>query len=91
LSRTINPNIQDRLTILVAEDNPLNSRLLEARLVREGHDVVAVANGQACLDTVKARPQEFDAIFMDLQVFTVRSYRLPSVLILSSSILPRQN
>jgi hypothetical protein len=57
-----------KLRILVAEDNPLNSKILNLRLTRMGHHVTLTPDGQACADTFKARSDEFDVVLMDLQV-----------------------
>jgi CheY-like chemotaxis protein len=38
---------------LVAEDNPLNSRLLETCLIRRGHIAKVITDGQACAETFK--------------------------------------
>lgn len=54
--------------VLVAEDNPLNSRLLETRLVKRGHTVKVTVDGQACADAFRNSPEAFDVILMDLQV-----------------------
>lgn len=61
------PEIRN-LNVLVAEDNPLNSRLLEERLRKRGHVVTVKINGQACADAVKATPDGFDIVLMDIQV-----------------------
>ncbi len=60
-----------RVSILVAEDNPLNSRLLETRLSRRGHEVKGTVDGQACLEAYKASPDTYDVILMDIQVLVV--------------------
>jgi len=54
------------LNVLVAEDNPINARYIEALLGRIGHRVVVVGNGQEVLETLKQR--DFDCILMDLQM-----------------------
>jgi CheY-like chemotaxis protein len=59
---------QRKLKVLVAEDNPLNSKLLQTHLTRKGHYVWVAADGQACLDAFKDDPGAFDIILMDLQV-----------------------
>nr|DAZ85349.1 TPA_exp: phytochrome-3 [Monilinia laxa] len=61
------PKIRN-LNVLVAEDNPLNSRLLEERLRRRGHVVTVKINGQACADAVKTSPDGFDIVLMDIQM-----------------------
>lgn len=57
-----------KLNVLIAEDNPLNSRLLEMRLTKRGHDVEIAVDGQACIDAFKKNPEKFDVILMDIQV-----------------------
>jgi CheY-like chemotaxis protein len=59
---------QRKLRILIAEDNPLNSRILETRLSKRGHEMKITVNGQACVDAFKTSPEFFDVILMDLQV-----------------------
>lgn len=54
--------------VLYAEDNPLNSRLLETRLRKRGHSVRIAVDGQACIDVFRSSPHEFDIILMDIQV-----------------------
>ncbi|KAF7885871.1 uncharacterized protein EAF02_004380 [Botrytis sinoallii] len=61
------PEIRN-LNVLVAEDNPLNSRLLEERLRKRGHMVTVKINGQACAEAVMATPDGFDIILMDIQM-----------------------
>ncbi|CZR59465.1 related to phytochrome [Phialocephala subalpina] len=58
----------DKLNILVAEDNPLNSRLLQTRLSRKGHGVQVSVDGQSCANTFKQNPMLFDIILMDIQM-----------------------
>src|SRR5262245_30394342 len=50
--------------ILVVEDNAANREVLARRLTRQGHQVVAAANGAAALDLVGR--QEFDLVLLDL-------------------------
>lgn len=57
-----------RLRILVAEDNPLNAKILKMQLTRMGHEVTIVGDGQASLDKFKANSSYFDIILMDFQV-----------------------
>lgn len=54
------------LRLLVAEDNPVNTRLMSALLLRQGHAVQMVSNGR---DAVQAfQPGRFDAILMDVSM-----------------------
>ncbi|KAE9366127.1 hypothetical protein N431DRAFT_549109 [Stipitochalara longipes BDJ] len=57
-----------RLRILVAEDNPLNAKVLKMQLERMGHDVTLVGDGQACFDKFKENSNHFDIILMDFQM-----------------------
>jgi hypothetical protein len=59
---------RQKFHVLIAEDNPLNSRLLETRLTKRGHTVKVTVDGQVCADTFKRSPEAFDIILMDLQV-----------------------
>jgi two-component system, sensor histidine kinase and response regulator len=52
--------------ILVAEDNLVNQRLVQRILEKEGHQVVAVGNGQEVLEVMKH--QTFDLVLMDIQM-----------------------
>lgn len=54
------------LSILVAEDNPVNQMLLGAMLRAEGHRVTAVENGRLAVDA--AAGTAYDAIIMDMQM-----------------------
>ena len=56
----------ERLSILIAEDNLVNQRLLECLLTRQGHRVVVVANGREALDAFVQR--QFDLILMDISM-----------------------
>jgi signal transduction histidine kinase/CheY-like chemotaxis protein len=54
------------LRILLAEDNPINRRLMSALLVRQGHDVVAVEDGRKAISAMTSQP--FDLVLMDMQM-----------------------
>jgi signal transduction histidine kinase/CheY-like chemotaxis protein len=54
------------MQILLAEDNPINRRLMAGLLSREGHQVVAVEDGRKALSAVSAQP--FDLVLMDMQM-----------------------
>jgi len=54
------------LRLLVAEDNPVNQRVVLALLARDGHQVELAANG---IEAVAAfRRARFDAVIMDVQM-----------------------
>jgi signal transduction histidine kinase len=55
-----------RLQILVAEDHPVNQRLVTCLLEKQGHAVVVVGDGHAAVEAVAQ--QAFDLILMDVQM-----------------------
>jgi signal transduction histidine kinase len=64
------------LRILIADDAPLNLKLLHASLEAEGHQVVEAANGVAALALLDAEP--FDALISDILMPAMDGYRLCS-------------
>lgn len=54
------------MRILLAEDNPINRRLMAGLLGREGHEVLAVEDGRKALAAVAS--QSFDLVLMDMQM-----------------------
>ena len=56
----------DEIYILVAEDNPINQKLISVVLEKLGPHVVIVSNGLEAVEARKA--QNFDLIFMDIQM-----------------------
>jgi CheY-like chemotaxis protein len=54
------------LRVLVAEDNPVNWRLLEVQLARLGARATQAADGARAVEL--AAEQDFDAILMDCQM-----------------------
>jgi signal transduction histidine kinase/CheY-like chemotaxis protein len=54
------------LSVLVAEDNTINQKVVSAMLRRLGHKVTIAANGQIALDLLQQH--HFDVILMDVQM-----------------------
>jgi two-component system sensor histidine kinase RpfC len=54
------------LSILIAEDNRTNQKVLAKILERAGHRVSIVENGEAAVDALIAKP--FDIVFMDVNM-----------------------
>lgn len=54
------------LNVLVAEDNPINSRLVHDILTFRGHSSSLVFNGKQALEQVKN--EEYDVVLMDVQM-----------------------
>jgi PAS domain S-box-containing protein len=62
-----------RLTVLLAEDNPINALLATALIERSGHHVTRVVDGRAAVDAWAAGPSgdgasRFDLVLMDVQM-----------------------
>jgi CheY-like chemotaxis protein len=55
-----------RRNVLVAEDNPVNQRVIKGLLEREGLSPLIVSNGIEAIDAIQA--QTFDLILMDVQM-----------------------
>jgi signal transduction histidine kinase/ActR/RegA family two-component response regulator len=62
----ISAAVDEPLEILVAEDNPINQKVIAALLGRYGHRVVMVDNGLAAVEVSAAR--SFDLIFLDIHM-----------------------
>jgi CheY-like chemotaxis protein len=62
----VDKTVLKHLTILVAEDNAVNRRLITKVLESAGHRVTAVANGKDAVRTVEA--EMFDLILMDMEM-----------------------
>ncbi|MEZ4829289.1 MAG: two-component regulator propeller domain-containing protein [Bacteroidia bacterium] len=54
------------MRIMVAEDNPVNQRLIMILLTKAGYEPVIVENGKLAVERAHAEP--FDLIFMDVQM-----------------------
>jgi CheY-like chemotaxis protein len=57
-----------KLRVLVAEDDPINSTIIQKRLEKLGYSVRLTTNGKECASLYFEWPHSFDAILMDLQV-----------------------
>ena len=62
------PLSADAFSILVAEDDPINSRIMKKRLEKLGHKVHCTVNGEECAGAHGEDAASFDAVLMDLQV-----------------------
>jgi light-regulated signal transduction histidine kinase (bacteriophytochrome) len=56
------------LQILVAEDDPVNSKIIQKRLEKSGHIVHHTINGEDCASAYGSKTAFFDVVLMDMQV-----------------------
>ncbi|KAF2202807.1 hypothetical protein GQ43DRAFT_368279 [Delitschia confertaspora ATCC 74209] len=62
------PPSSRQMRVLVAEDDPINSRIISKRLEKLGHDVRLTVNGEECATAFGGHAQDFDVILMDMQM-----------------------
>ena len=62
------PLTADKLNVLVAEDDPINSRIVKKRLEKIGHAVYLTVNGEECASAYGEKSAFFDVVLMDMQV-----------------------
>ncbi|KAJ5173341.1 hypothetical protein N7492_005934 [Penicillium capsulatum] len=62
------PDKTNKLHILVAEDDPVNSTIIQKRLEKSGYTVRLTGNGKECAAVHREEPSSFDAVLMDLQM-----------------------
>jgi CheY-like chemotaxis protein len=60
--------IKYSVRIMLAEDNPVNQKLASIMLTKAGYSVKVVENGREAVERYTASPEEFDLIFMDVQM-----------------------
>lgn len=58
-------------SVLVAEDDPINSKIMKKRLERLGHQAYMTVNGEECSSAHGEQASSFDAVLMDLQVIMI--------------------
>jgi CheY-like chemotaxis protein len=59
---------EERLHILLADDNPVNQRLTALMLEKAGFSVEIAANGRQAVDKITVAPGTHDLILMDIQM-----------------------
>ncbi|GJC81262.1 cyanobacterial phytochrome B [Colletotrichum liriopes] len=57
-----------KLQVLIAEDDPINSRILRKRLEKSGHQVSHAVNGEDCATVYHEKSKAFDVVLMDMQM-----------------------
>ncbi|KAI5778108.1 hypothetical protein EDC01DRAFT_374673 [Geopyxis carbonaria] len=62
------PENPEKFVILVAEDDPINSKIVQKRLEKMGHDVELTVNGKECFEVFGNTGSKYDAVLMDMQM-----------------------
>lgn len=57
-----------KLQVLIAEDDPVNVKVLRKRLEKAGYKVTHALNGEDCAAVYEDKPVAFDVVLMDMQV-----------------------
>ncbi len=65
---TLREQLKRSVRILLAEDNPVNQKLAKIMLSKAGYQVEVANNGIEVLEIMRRRPDDFDLIFMDVQM-----------------------
>jgi len=65
---SIAEEIKQSARILLAEDNPVNQKLAGKLLTKAGYHVLTVVNGKEAFEKYSTSPDDFDLIFMDVQM-----------------------
>jgi len=65
---SLREDAKQSVSILLAEDNPVNCKLAVALLTKAGYSVETAGNGQEAVARFIARPDDYDVILMDVQM-----------------------
>ncbi|KAK3984100.1 hypothetical protein QBC44DRAFT_386040 [Cladorrhinum sp. PSN332] len=57
-----------KLEVLIAEDDPINVKVLRKRLEKAGHKVSHALNGEDCATMYAEKPSLYDVVLMDMQM-----------------------
>ena len=62
------PTSSKFMRVLVAEDDPINSKIMKKRLEKLNHEVHLTVNGEECAHVYAEKTAAFDVVLMDMQV-----------------------
>jgi len=77
---SIREDVKHSVRILLAEDNPVNQRLAKMMLEKAGYHVEVADNGKDVLEKYTRNPENFDLIFMDIQMPKMDGYEVTRVI-----------
>lgn len=72
------PSTAEQMKVLVAEDDPVNSKIIKKRLERLGHEIYLTINGEECFGLYCEKAGFFDIVLMDMQVCSHQSLLIES-------------
>ncbi len=72
---SVREEIKHSIRILLVEDNPVNQKLANMILTKAGYQVVVAGNGKIAVEKFTTSPDEFDIIFMDVQMPEMDGYQ----------------
>ena len=75
---SIKEEAKHSVSILLAEDNPVNQKLAEMMLTKAGYWVNIANNGKETVEMYAESPDDFDLIFMDIQMPEMDGYEATS-------------
>jgi len=65
---SVREDMKRSVRVLLAEDNPVNQKLAKLMLTKAGYQVEIANNGQEAVEKFTSSPEDFDLIFMDIQM-----------------------
>ncbi len=65
---TMQEDAKHAISILLAEDNPVNQKLATKLLTKAGYGIDVANDGKIAVDMLTANPKKFDIILMDIQM-----------------------
>jgi CheY-like chemotaxis protein len=65
---SVREDLKQAVRILLAEDNPVNQKLAKMMLTKAGYQLTIVNNGREALECYTEATDDFDLIFMDIQM-----------------------
>ena len=65
---SIQEDAKHSISILMAEDNPVNQKLILNLLTKAGYHVSIANNGKEAVDIFSSEPDKYDVIIMDIQM-----------------------
>jgi len=65
---SVREEMKHSVRILLTEDNPVNQKLVKIMLTKAGYQVEVANNGKEAVEKYTTSPENFDLIFMDVQM-----------------------